>query len=133
MHREVAATMRGQDVRRGLSRVMMRFPARRRLLETRYQSDENLRSLCAVYEDAQQAVDSRRGSIARLSAEIAEFDSLISGIEADISLYMSREAGEPLPSGDDTRDRLAKLAERRRAPGIRERLSRIRRILLGLE
>jgi hypothetical protein len=76
--------MADTSVRRGLARLMLRCPEVRRQLEARYDADADLRALCAVYEDAHEALSERQLATARIAAEISDYAHVIGDLETEI-------------------------------------------------
>jgi hypothetical protein len=74
--------------RRGLPRLMLRFPSSRNALKTRYLSDAEFRSLCAAYEDAQEALKIREKAATASSPELADYRQLVIDIECDINALL---------------------------------------------
>lgn len=76
--------------KRGLARLMLRWPDRRAELAQRFDNDPSMSELCEAYDTACEAISywSRcPSSIARLRAE--EYQSLAADTEQDILRIMS--------------------------------------------
>ena len=74
--------------KRGLARLMLQWPRSRRQLESQYDSDADLRSLCAAYEEAHAALEVRRRRAMDTAAEMSDYDLLIGELESDIRLRL---------------------------------------------
>lgn len=71
--------------RRGLLKLMLRMPALRGKLRLLSARDDDFRSLCGAFEEAQMMLERLRGhQSCNDPAEIAEYEQVCSGIENEI-------------------------------------------------
>lgn len=84
----------GQAERRGLSRLMLRWPAARKKLQAGVQSDPDFKSLCAAYEEAHEALETRRRRAKDVAAEMSDYERLIGELETDIQARIDWHRGE---------------------------------------
>jgi hypothetical protein len=79
---------------------MLRWPRSRQHLEAHYDTDSELRSLCAAYEEAHGALDARRRRVAETAAEMSDYDRVIRELETDILGRLKPDTplnGDPFP------------------------------------
>jgi hypothetical protein len=90
--------------RRGLPRLMLRFPSSREDLKRLYLSDPLFQSLCAAYEDAYEQVKIREQAMAALTDELSDYRCLVGDIESDVCalLPVCSQAGSQRPATSKT-------------------------------
>ena len=77
--------------RRGLARLMLRWPDRRELLARRAREDTHVGELCEAYESACNAVEHWLRSPASVAQDrILEYRGLVKATEEDILSMISR-------------------------------------------
>jgi hypothetical protein len=77
--------MLSRSARQGLSRLMLRWPARREVLVSRAAADDDFASLCEIYAEAHHALETwRRSDHSLADARVAEYQDLAAEIEGEI-------------------------------------------------
>ena len=90
--------MLSRSARRGLSRLMLRWPARRAVLANRAETDEEFASLCEIYAEAHDALETWRRSEHPLSdARVSEYRELVAEIEGEILDKIASHSENPRP------------------------------------
>jgi hypothetical protein len=86
--------------RRGLPRLLLRFPYARNALTSRYISDSDFRALCAAYEDAHDALKMREQASTAITREMADYQQLVLDMESDIIDLVPRDYSPRLKRAD---------------------------------
>ena len=74
-----------RSARRGLSRLMLRWPAFRGVLASCAEADDEFASLCEIYAEAQDALEAwRKSGHVSAPARATEYMEMVSEIENDI-------------------------------------------------
>ncbi|WP_342236315.1 hypothetical protein [Inquilinus sp. OTU3971] len=77
--------MLSRSARRGLSRLMLRWPARRAVLANRAETNDEFASLCEIYAEAHDALETwLRSDHSLADARAAEYRELVAEIEGEI-------------------------------------------------
>lgn len=77
--------MLSRSARQGLSRLMLRWPARRAVLASRAETDDEFASLCEIYAEAHHALEIwRRSNHSLADARVAEYQELVAEIEGEL-------------------------------------------------
>jgi len=77
--------MLSRSARQGLSRLMLRWPARRAVLASCAETHEEFASLCEIYAEAHDALETwRRSDHSLADARVSEYRELVAEIECEI-------------------------------------------------
>jgi hypothetical protein len=98
--------------RRGLSRLMLRFPSARDELRQLYRSDPLFPALCGAYEEALDALKIREKSTKVPADELLDYRQLVIDIESDVCALLPIEH---VCAGQQPTGIIARLASRWRA------------------
>lgn len=75
---------------KGLSRLLLKWPARRRELVAAHESCSQFRTLCELYDDAVTALEGWRRSQNDVAAErVVEYEELGRELEADLQALLA--------------------------------------------